>query len=58
MIYPSTLTLRLLRNMLIALIVALTITLAPIVRADTVRFAQALFSAHQPPALVKADLTH
>jgi hypothetical protein len=44
--------------MVLALIVALTITLAPIVRADTVRFAQTLFGGRQPPALVKADLTH
>lgn len=54
----STHTLRLLRNLIIALIVALTITMAPIVRADTIRFAQTIFGAHQPPALVKADLTH
>jgi hypothetical protein len=48
---------RLLRNTAIAIIIALTITLAPIVRADTVRFVRTVFSADQRTAIVKADVT-
>jgi hypothetical protein len=49
---------RLLRNAVIAVIIALAITLAPIVRADTVRFVRNVFGADQTAAVVKADLTH
>ncbi|MCU0507651.1 MAG: hypothetical protein MUC34_04465 [Anaerolineae bacterium] len=52
-----------LRNAVIALVIALTITLAPIVRADTIKFVRSVFGfadigARQPAAVVKADLTH
>lgn len=54
----STPALRFLRNLVIALLVALAITLTPIVRSDTVKFVRTVFGAPQPSALVKADLTH
>jgi hypothetical protein len=55
MIYPPASALRLLRNVVIAVIIALTITLAPIVRADTVRFVRTVFGADQTTAVVRAD---
>lgn len=51
----ATPSLRLLRNLVIAIIIAVTITLAPIVRADTVRFVRAVFGADQRAAIVQAD---
>ena len=57
----STPAFRLLRNAIIAMLIALTLTLAPIVRADTVRFVHAALGAtvfgSPPPAVVRADLT-
>ena len=53
----STLTVRLLRNLAIAIIMALTITLAPIVRADTVRFVETVFGGAHPAAVVRADIS-
>ena len=52
---------RLLRNVVIAMLIALTLTLAPIVRADTVKFVHAVLGATifagPPPTVVSADLT-
>jgi superfamily II DNA helicase RecQ len=48
---------RVLRNWAIASIIALTATLAPIVRADTVRFLHTVFAGSNPSALVRADIT-
>jgi hypothetical protein len=50
----STVTLRLLRNLVIAVIIALTIALAPIVRADTVRFVRTVFGANLQTAVLSA----
>ena len=54
----STRALRFLRTLVIALLLALAITLTPIVRSDTVKFVRTVFGASRPPALVQADLTH
>lgn len=48
---------RALRNWLIASIIALMITLAPIVRADTVHFLRTVFADSSPTALVQANIT-
>lgn len=47
---------RVLRNWAIASIIALTATLAPIVRADTIRFFQTVVTGSHPTALVRADI--
>ena len=47
---------KVLRNWAIASIIALTATLAPIVRADTIRFFQTVVAGSHPTALVRADL--
>jgi hypothetical protein len=51
----STHTLRLLRNFVIAVIIALTVTTAPIVRVDTINFVRTVFGAGHPAAVVRAD---
>lgn len=53
----SAVTFRLLRNFVIAVMIALTVTLAPIVRADTVKFVRSVFGANPSVAVVRADLT-
>jgi hypothetical protein len=57
MIYQPASAFRLLRNVVIAVIIAMTIALAPIVRADTVRFVRTVFGANLHTAVVTADLT-
>ena len=52
----STAAPRLLRNFGIAVIIALTVTLAPIVRSDTVRFVRTVFGSPPPAAVVRADV--
>jgi hypothetical protein len=47
---------RVLRNWAIASIIALTAALAPIVRADTIRFIQTVVAGSHPTALVRADI--
>ncbi len=46
-----------LRNWAIASIIALTTTLAPIVRTDTIRFVRTVFAGNQPATLVRVDVT-
>ncbi len=48
---------RVLRNCAIASIIALTATLAPIVRADTIKFFHTMLVGNHPAALVRADIT-
>ena len=47
---------RALRNWAIAVIIALTTTLAPIVRADTLRFIGTVFARGNTTPLVQADV--
>jgi hypothetical protein len=47
---------RALRNWAIASIIALTATLAPIVRTDTIRFVHTVFAGSGPSVLVRADI--
>ena len=48
---------RALRNWTIASIIALTVSLAPIVRSDTVRFFRTVFAGGNPATIVRADVT-
>lgn len=47
---------RALRNWAIAGIIAFTVTTAPIVRTDTVRFFRTVFTGNHAAALVRADV--
>jgi hypothetical protein len=45
-----------LRNWTIASIIALTVSLAPIVRSDTLKLLRTVFAGRSPTQIVRADL--